>query len=141
VLQERLDIVLVFPQGLERQGDDRESEVEVLPEPRRPDGLFQVAVRRDYDANVHGDVLHAADTPERLSLQDAQELGLHPESHFTHFVEEQRAAVGHFKHAAFERPRIREGALFVAEQLRFYQGLGIAAQLMAKNGRSRRDDS
>ena len=57
-------------------------------------------------------------------LQRAQQLGLQAHVHFGDFVEQQRAAVGLLELADAARHRAGEGALLVAEQLRFQQRLG-----------------
>ena len=77
MFEKRRYVFLVLPQREEHKGNNREAEVEVLPESRRPDRFLQVSVRGDNHTDIHVDVLHSADTPERLAFQDTQELCLH----------------------------------------------------------------
>ena len=68
--------------------------------------------------------LGAADALELPLLEHAQELGLERERHLADLVEEQGAAVGHLELAGLARHGAGEGALLVAEELAFEQGLG-----------------
>ena len=58
---------------------------------------------------------------KRLLFQHAQQFGLQHQRNLADFVQEQRAFVGQFEDAALLRARVRESALFVAEQLAFQQ--------------------
>ena len=89
-----------------------------------PHRFLQVPVGGDDYTHVHGDVFHSTNPAERLTLENAKEFGLHPESHFADLVQKKRSAVGYFKHPSFLGARIRESSLFVAKKLRFHQGFG-----------------
>ena len=68
--------------------------------------------------------LHAADAPDDLVLEHAQQLGLQQRREFADFVEEERAAVGRFEQALLHLLGVGEGAFFVAEEFGFHQRLG-----------------
>ena len=70
------------------------------------------------------DVVAAADAPERLLLEEAQQLGLQRQRHLADLVEEHRAAVGLLEQADLALARVGEGAALVAEQLALEQGIG-----------------
>ena len=73
------------------------------------------------DVNV--DIPGAADPLEGLLVQKPQELRLQRRRHLPDFVQKHRAAVRRLEQPAPLSPRIREGSLFVAEELAFEQGL------------------
>ena len=97
-------------------------EVQVLAECAFFDGLAEILVGGRNHAQIEVDVLQAAQPPEGLLFEHAQQLGLQHERDLADFVEEQRALVGQFEDAAFLRSRVGERALLVAEQLAFQQG-------------------
>ena len=66
----------------------------------------------------------AADAPECLLLEEAQQLGLQRQRHVADFVEEHRAAVGLFEQAPSALARVGERAAFVTEQLALEQRVG-----------------
>ena len=77
---------------------------------------------------------------ERLELallQHAQQLRLQAAAHRADLVEEDRAAVGQRELALLAGGGAGERAAHVAEQLRFEQRFGIAAQLTLISGISR----
>ena len=56
-----------------------------------------------------------------MFLEDSKELRLQLEGNVTHFVEEQRAAIGELEPSNLLRDGAGEGALFMTEQLAFDQ--------------------
>ena len=66
----------------------------------------------------------AADAVDLALLDGAQQLGLQADVHLADLVEQQRAAVGLLELADAPGDGAGEGALLVAEQLGFQQGLG-----------------
>ena len=58
------------------------------------DLLFQVLVGGGHHPHVHLHRFGRAHRLEPLLLERAQHLGLRPQAHVAHFVQEQRAAVG-----------------------------------------------
>jgi len=104
----------------ERRSVDREyvqPVVEIVPEALLFDHPEQIAVRRCNDAHVHLDGLRAADPLEFLLLQHPEKLRLQLERDLAHFVEEQRAGIGHLEPSDLLRDRAGERALLVAEEL------------------------
>src|SRR5438105_3099616 len=78
-------------------------------------GAFQVAIRSGDHAHVYLHVAHPTDTADQLIFQHAQQLGLQQRRKLADFVQEQRAAVGHFEQALLHRLCVGEGAALVAE--------------------------
>ena len=104
--------------------DDVEPKVQIFPEYTRLDALAQVPVRGRDEANV-GTSGNTIDT-DRLNLTGlgkSQQHRLHAKTHFTEFVEEERAAVGLSNQTRLIAIRSREAAPRMTEQFRFKQGL------------------
>ena len=76
------------------------------------------------DAQVHGDLLLAADGPHPLLLNRAQQFHLHVQGQVGDLVKEQGAAVGALKQALLVAAGAGEAPLGVAEQLALHQLLG-----------------
>src|SRR4029077_20108365 len=87
------DVTVAFAKR--RQGDrhDLQAVEEVLAELPLGDFLLEVPVRGRNDADVDANVGEAADTLERLLLQESEELGLQARGHLANLVEEHGAAV------------------------------------------------
>src|SRR5262249_30305852 len=81
-------------------------------------------VRGGDDADLDLNLLAAADPPERVLLEDPQELRLHRDVHLGDLVEEERAVVGELEASEPPFERSREGAALVAEDLALDQRLG-----------------
>ena len=64
----------------------------------------------------------AAQTPQLVVFEHAQQLGLRAHRHFADFVEQDRAAFGQLEAAGAPFESSGEGALFVAEDFAFDQG-------------------
>ena len=73
-------------------------------------------VGRGENAHVDGARLGAANPPDLLVLQDAQQLGLDGERQVRDLVQEERAGIGDFEQPRLGCVRIRERAPLVAEQ-------------------------
>ena len=77
----------------------------------------EIAVRRRDDADVDLHVLGVAEAPDRLLLQDAQELHLEVERQLADLVEKERPARGLLEEAAPVGDGVGERALLVPEEL------------------------
>ena len=88
-----------------------------------PDPLGQVPVRGGQDPDLDRRALARAEGPELAVLQDAEELGLDGHRDLGDLVEEDRPSVGLLEQAALVPVGAGEGALLVAEELRFEQAL------------------
>ena len=87
----------------------------------------EVGIGRREDAHIHAPRLRGADALELAGLEGAQQLGLQALRDVGDFVQEERAAVGHFEAAHAIALGVGERALHVAEQLAFEDALGQAA--------------
>ena len=85
------------------------------------DGFFGLAIRRGDDAAIGLVTDLAADRPDFLFLQHAQQFALRINGHFGNFVEEQRAAFGLAEQAFAIGMRAGESAFHGAEQFAFDQ--------------------
>ncbi|SPE33762.1 hypothetical protein SBA2_800020 [Acidobacteriia bacterium SbA2] len=121
-VNERKHVFLPVSQGRHEDWDDAETVEEVLAEAALLDGLFEIAVRSRDDPHIHADVLHSADAPDGLILQDSQQLRLEIGRHFTDFIEKQRPAVGDLKEPLLQGFGVGERPAFVAEEFGFHQG-------------------
>jgi len=84
----------------------------------------------------------SADPPERLPLENPKKFGLHSKSHFTDFVKEERSTIRYRQTFPLFCVRASVNAPFSwpksSDSMRVS---GIAAQLIAKKGRSLLVDS
>ena len=87
-------IVAALAQRRNLDREHRQPEVQILAELTLAHSLFEVAVRRRYDARVDVKRLRTADTLELLLLEGSKDLGLEREWQIADLVEEQRAAMG-----------------------------------------------
>ncbi len=76
------------------QAEQAEPGEQILAEPSLGDQTLQIAVRGGDHANVDLDLSLAAQRPDLLVFQDAQELDLESVRHLAHFIEKERASVG-----------------------------------------------
>ena len=84
--------------------------------------FFKVSVSGGYYSNICLYRSGASNSVKFAVLNYTQELCLHFQRQLADFIEEHYAVVGNFKIALFTRSVCsREGSLFVAEKLRFYQ--------------------
>ena len=103
-IHQRKDVFFAIAQRRDEDRDDRQAIVKILAEVAFAHGFFQIAIGRGDDAHIHLHVAHAADAADDLVFQHAQQLGLQQRREFADFIEEQRAAVGHFEQALLHLP-------------------------------------
>ncbi len=128
------DVVFAFPQRREVNLERVDPEKQVFAEgPFGHHGL-QVAVGRTDDADVDVEEFVFADPPNFARLQESQQHDLHALVEIADFVEEQRAAVGHFDEPFSRRVGPGEGPFPVTEELTFDQVFRQRPQLTATNG-------
>mmetsp|Transcript_26316 Transcript_26316/g.62491 ORF Transcript_26316/g.62491 Transcript_26316/m.62491 type:complete len:373 (-) Transcript_26316:724-1842(-) len=101
-----------------------EAVVQVFAEAAVCDAGLQVLVGGPNDAHIDRDFLTPTDALDDPLLQEAQQLGLQRHRQIADLVEHQRATVRSLDLAERRLVGPREGALFVAKQLAFQQGLG-----------------
>ncbi len=118
--QER-NIPLAFPQGRNVDGKNIQTKEEIGSELLLGHHHFQIAVRRGNQARVGPKRARASQPLELPLLQDAEQFGLQFERNFSYFVQENRAAIGHFEAANPLRDRSCECAFLMSEQLAFQQ--------------------
>ncbi len=112
---------------LERRQPDREGVhpvEQVLAEAALAHELVERAVGGRDQPEVDVDRLAAAQPLEAALFEDAQDLGLRHQRQVADLVEEEGAAVGQLEPARLALVRAGEGALLVAEDLRFEQRVG-----------------
>src|SRR3989454_7923637 len=114
---QRGDVLGSLPQRRDVDGEDVQAIVEVVAEALLLDQPSEVAVRRGDQTDVDLDRPGAADTLERLLLEDPEELRLERERDLAHLVEEECAAMGHLEASDLLRDGPGERAPLVAEEL------------------------
>ena len=77
---------------------------------------FQIAVGRDYDANIDRDRLIAANAFDFAFFEDAQQLGLHVQGHVADFIEKYRSLISLLEFANVATGGAGERSFFVSEQ-------------------------
>src|SRR5690606_11336348 len=95
--------------------------VQVFAEPPLRDLLFEIPVRRGNYPHIDLDRPRGSKTLDFTLLKHAQHLGLRLRTHVADFVQEDGAAIGLLELADLLLGRAGEGALLVAEELRFDQ--------------------
>jgi len=118
-----------FAQRWRQDGHDVEPVVQILAELAGLDRRFEIAMGRRDQPHIHLDRAAAAHALQFALLQHAQQLGLKGRRDLADFVEEQRAAVGHFEAALARTHGAGKGTLLVAEEFRLEQVSGSEAQL------------
>src|SRR4051794_7223535 len=116
-VREERDVFETLAQRRDLDREDIQPVVEILAHLAVDDRLLRIAIRRGDDARFDVDLLVAADAPELAFFEHAQQLDLELDRHLRDFVEEDRAALGHFEVALAAFDCVREGALLVAEDL------------------------
>ena len=130
VLHQRPDVAAALAQRRHMDMNDAQPVEEILAELAGGHALAQVPVRRGDDADVDvAGAVGGADALQLALLEESQQQRLHAQAHLAHFVEEQRAAVGHLQLAELVAIGAGEAALHVAEQLRFQQRFGEAGAI------------
>ena len=110
--------------GRDGKLDDLQSIVEVFAEAARDDLLLEISIGGRKNAQVDLPRRIGAEGLERPVLEDPQQLCLCQQRHLADLIEKQRAAVGRHEASVAPDRRAGEGALLVAEELRFEQTLG-----------------
>jgi hypothetical protein len=105
------------PAAQEHEGEYGEPVIEIGPEPALLDFLLGIPIGRGDDTHVDAVCAIAAEPLNLPVLQGAQQLWLKLEGHLAHFVEEERAAVGHLEFAGALLHRPCKRARDVTEQL------------------------
>ena len=118
VLDEERDVTGALTQRRHVHREHVESVEQVLPKAALGDRRVQVPVGRGDDAHVDGDGTVPSHPFEFAFLQHAQQRQLHLRRKVSDLVEEESSTVGRFEAADAPLHRAREGALFVAEELR-----------------------
>ena len=114
----------LFPPVAQRRHVDRndvEPKEEVFTKLAIGDRLFEVAVGRRDDADVHPYVVLTAEPGELAVLEHLQQLGLERRRHLADLVKKHRAVVGELELAGLLLDRPGKGAALEAEQLRLEQ--------------------
>ena len=121
---QRQDVFLSVAQRRDKDGDDRQAVIQVLPEMAFADGALQVAIGRGDDPHIHLHVANAPHSADHLVFEHAEEFGLQERRQLADLVEEESSAVTDFKQALLHRLGVSESAFLVAEEFRFHQVFG-----------------
>ena len=116
-VNEKRDILAPLPQRRNMDAKEVQPIVKILPEGSPLHRSAEFNIRGGDNSDINVDVFLAAEAREFARLQHAQELHLRLRRHFTDFIEEQRAGVCLFKHAASAGNSIGKRAFFVPEEL------------------------
>ena len=141
MIDQQRQICFVLPQGRKVDVKHVQTEIQILAQMAVGDSLFGIFVGGGEHAHVHRRFHFAAETPDFVIFEHAQEFRLGRRRHLADFVEQQRAAMRQFKAADAAFGGARERAFLVPENFAFHSDSGIAEQLMATNGRSARGES
>src|SRR5690606_23741210 len=117
LFREEPDIAAALAERRECDGHDGQAMIHVLPQLPLLERLPHVLVRGGDDANVDGDLLLSAESPERPLLERPQELDLDVRLHLGDLVEEERPAVGELEASGLLVDGPGKGAFLVPEQL------------------------
>ena len=127
----------VFPALAQRRHADRndvQPVIKILAKNVFGNRLVEVAVGGGDHAHIDRDFTGAAHRPHGAFLQHTQQLDLHSQRHFTDLVEEDSAAVGHFKQAALVLVGSGESAFQVSEEFALEQSLGKRSAVHGNEG-------
>jgi hypothetical protein len=133
VVRQKRDVIAALPQRRQVDGDHVDAVEEVLAEFAVLHRRGEIELGRHEHAHVEPDGLLPAEALERALLQDAQQLHLRLDRHVVDVVEEQDTPVGPFEPPLFQRARVRERALLVAEDL-------VLEQRLRKTGAAQHDE-
>src|SRR6185369_7058773 len=121
---EQRDILAALPQSRDRDMDDGDPEVKVLPKDALGDRLPEVSVGGRDDADVDPLRLASPDHHELPGLDHPQQLGLQVGSQLGDLVDEDRARVSLREDALSARDGAGERALDVSEEMTLDQPFG-----------------
>src|SRR5689334_19763158 len=110
MVSEKKDIVTAVAKRRNREGHGGDPKIKIFAKGFFGDGLLQVAIGGDDDADVHVNGLCAAHALKAALFENAQEFCLDGERKLADFVEKKRAAVGEIHFAGFARACSGEGA-------------------------------
>ena len=119
------DIINSLAQRWKRDPQHGNAEDEVHSQPGQTPVAATQLVGGEDQPSVHGKRASGADTPDLACLDDSQQHGLQAGGRGTHFVEEERAAVGQLEIAASGLRGAGEGPLFVSKELALSQFLDL----------------
>ena len=117
VLREQRDVVAPLAQRRERDREDIQSIVEIVPESILPDFVRQITIGGGNDPHVDVHRARAAQSLELSLLQNAQQLWLQLDRKVADFVQEQRPSMSELEPPGLARMRSRERAALASEQL------------------------
>ena len=117
MLRQQRDVFTPLAQRRERDREDIEPVVEIVPEAVLPNFLGEVAIGGRDDTHVDVHRPRAAQSLELPFLKDAQQLGLKLNRQITHFVEEQRSAMRNLEATGLTRVRACERPALASKQL------------------------
>jgi hypothetical protein len=124
VLGQPDDVLAPLPERRQRERQDREAMIEVLPEAPRPRRRQEILAGRGHDPHVHRLAPRAPQPPDRALLQHLQQLGLQRLRQESHLVQEQHPPVRRLQEPGLGVPGVRERPALEPEELRLEQGLG-----------------
>ena len=121
---QRLDVLAPPPQRRHDDLHNFEAEIEIAAELVGCDRILEIAVGSRDDADVDLHPLAAADTLERMPLENAEKLRLDRLAHLADLVEEQRSPMSGLKLPRLPFSGAGKGALLVPEQLALEERFG-----------------
>ena len=119
MLDQQRQIVLVLAQRRQVNVKHVQPEIEILAQMPVGDGLLGILVRGRQHAHVHRRFHLAAEPPDFVILENAQQLRLRRRGHFADFVQQQRAAVGQLEAAEAALRGARKRASSRGRKFRF----------------------
>ena len=123
-VDQRQNVFFAVAQRRNKNGNDRQPVIEILAELLFAHGFFQIAIGGCDHAHIHLHIANAANAPDHLVFQHAQQFGLQQRRKLANFVEKQRASVRRLEQALLHLLGVGERAFFVAEKFGFHQRLG-----------------
>ena len=130
-----INIVDALSQGRELQRHDVKPKKQIFPKRALVDFLFQVAIGRGNQPEIHGNIVLAPQAFEGAFLKDAKQLGLHGRIQVPDFIQEQRAAFSLFAESGFSLGGAGKGPAFIPEQFAFKEFLGNGRAIHADKRR------
>src|SRR5713101_4603559 len=88
---------------------------EIVAELSRLNGCLQILIRCSYDADVWRDLLESSKAVIGCTIQDTEQLHLHPSVKITNFIQEERARMRQLKKTLLGLEGAAESASFVSE--------------------------
>ena len=107
--------------GGDREGQDTQAVVEILPEVAPGDFRLQAAVGGGNHPHVQPDGFFPTHRPHLVILKHPQQLGLQVQGHLSDFIQENGSAMGQLERSPAVPDSPGESALLVTEELAFQQ--------------------